>query len=128
MDINEVVGKNLFAIRKELKLTQSAIAESIGIEQPSYQAIETGKSALSRQNQIILELKYNINIDYLFNRSDKMFKAAPKAKGFIEQRIEDIENKMKLVLSKINIEADEPSEADRALRAMKPPKNKEKAR
>lgn len=56
------------------------------------------------------------------------FKREKYQQKFIEQRIDEVEEKMRLVLSKINIEADEPSEADRALRAMKPPKNKEKAR
>ena len=50
MDLKKEVGKNIKKIRKERKITQEILAESIGIETISLSKIETGKSYPTSDN------------------------------------------------------------------------------
>lgn len=68
--INERVKK----IRESLSLDQNTIAESIGLKQGSYSSMETTAKSISGSVLKLLEILYNVNIDYLLNGKGEMFK------------------------------------------------------
>ena len=61
-------------IRDRVGISQSEFAKSIGLEQGSYSGLESGKKgSLTKQTALLLKLVYNVNMDYLYGLSDKMF-------------------------------------------------------
>jgi len=61
-------------LRKELKFTQKELSEVLGIKQGSLSDIERGKvNDLSTSIKNILKEKYNVNIDYLYDKTDSIF-------------------------------------------------------
>lgn len=59
-------SKNLKIERKSKNLTQSALAEMLGIKTQSYQAYEKGISMPSAENLLKLELILNVSLNDLF--------------------------------------------------------------
>ena len=60
-------------IRRELNLTQEALARKLGIGKSALSMIETGKTALSERNKNILVQELNINPDWLESGKGDMF-------------------------------------------------------
>lgn len=54
-------NQRIKAIRKELKLTQAEIAVAIGIQQPAYAQIETGRNKLTLDQLELLMDKFDVN-------------------------------------------------------------------
>lgn len=60
-------------VRKELNLTQEALAEHLGIGKSALSMIETGRAALSERNKKILVQNLNLNPEWLANGEGNMF-------------------------------------------------------
>lgn len=67
----------LRSIRKELKLTQEALARRLGIGKSALSMIETGKAALSKRNMNILAQEFNVNPEWIKEGKGDMFTAPP---------------------------------------------------
>ena len=94
------MNQNIKNIRKALQLSQAEFAKSLGMEQGSYSDIERGRSkGISKSVQLILEEKYNVNIDYLYKGEGEMFYT----------------EKSPIITAKINLNENKPSNNDRAL-------------
>lgn len=57
-------------LRKEKHLTQSQVAEVLGIDQRVYSNYETGKREILSRHLIALAKFYEISLDYLVGLSD----------------------------------------------------------
>lgn len=70
-----MVHDRLKAIREALNMTQAVFAQSLGLKQGSYSDIEKGKTKtpVTPQTELILRFVHNVNIEYLYGNSDKMF-------------------------------------------------------
>lgn len=60
-------------IRKNLNLTQEALAQKLGIGKSALSMIETGKAALSERNKNILEKTLKVNREWLETGKGEMF-------------------------------------------------------
>lgn len=65
------VAEGLRRFRKEKKLTQSDVAQALGIHQQAYQRYEVGKVLPIITVLIKLADAYNVSIDYLVGRDQK---------------------------------------------------------
>ena len=66
------VAASLKRFRKEFKLSQKQVADTLGIKQPSYQIYES-KSGSIPSAEVIFKLAnaYNVTTDYLLGRTDE---------------------------------------------------------
>ncbi len=71
----DTVGGRLRIIRKELKLTQEALAQRLGIGKSALSMIETGRAALSERNKNILIQDLNVNPEWIEDGKGNMFLA-----------------------------------------------------
>ncbi|MFL5785873.1 MAG: helix-turn-helix domain-containing protein [Bacteriovoracaceae bacterium] len=76
MDIKELVGANLQAIRESRGLTQAAVADACEFEAPSYSRWENGKSWPSPATISRLAKFYNVPQSY-FYRDEQARKVKP---------------------------------------------------
>lgn len=70
-----MVHERLKAVREALNMTQAIFAQSLGLKQGSYSDIEKGKTKtpVTPQTELILKHVHNVNIEYLYGKSEKMF-------------------------------------------------------
>jgi len=61
---------SLRRFRKEFKLTQKAVAESVGMREAAYSRYERGEREPAYKQLIKLADAYNVSLDYLVGRSD----------------------------------------------------------
>ncbi len=66
------MNQRLNLVRKTLRMTQTQMAEVLGIGQNAYSMIERGKIGLTTGNRIILESKLQINQEYLLFGAEPM--------------------------------------------------------
>ena len=66
MEFNEKIKKR----RKELKLTQKQVGDSIGLRYQNYQDLEYGKKKPSFDTLVKLCICLNVSADYLLGISD----------------------------------------------------------
>lgn len=66
----EIFQKNLIEQRKANKLTQRAVAEKLGISQPSYIRYENGQSEPTLKNLVKLADLFDVSVDFLLGRED----------------------------------------------------------
>ena len=71
-------------LRKELKLTQEALAQRLGIGKSALSMIETGKAPLSERNKNILVQGLNVNPDWIETGRGEMFNAPPEVRSFLD--------------------------------------------
>lgn len=69
------VGNRLKEIRNELRLSQEAFGEKIGLTRAGIAAVESGNNKFSQDTLCKLLLTYNININYLLEGIGDMFVA-----------------------------------------------------
>lgn len=67
-----MVFKNLRAIREDNDISQKKIAEYLNVSQNTYSQYETGVISLTAETLIKLADYYNVSVDYLLDRTDKM--------------------------------------------------------
>ena len=72
--------KKLIELRKEKKLTQSDLAEVLGISRQAYSNYEAGKRQPDNETMLKLAEYFNVSVDYLLGRDDKPV-SAPRRKG-----------------------------------------------
>lgn len=80
--MNSNINDRLKQLRKELKLTQEALAQRFGIGKSALSMIETGKAALSQRNRNILVQGLNVNPEWLDHGIGEMFNAPPDYRSF----------------------------------------------
>lgn len=64
--------KNLRAIREDKDISQKTIAAYLNVSQNTYSQYETGVISLTAETLIKLADYYDVSIDYLLDRTDKM--------------------------------------------------------
>ena len=70
-----LIGQRLFLIRKNLRMSQLEIAESIGINQSTWWAYEKGKNFITTSTLVALAKRYGYSTDYILGRcKDKFIK------------------------------------------------------
>jgi len=70
MNCYEIVGKNLKRLRKERGLYQIDLAMVLGIKQPYYSQLESGKKEISLEQLIKIADEYSLPLDYFTDRSE----------------------------------------------------------
>ncbi len=76
------IGESFKRFRKEMNLTQSSVAERLGILQQTYYKYETDKVKPSAEVVLNLANAYDVTTDYLLGRSDE-----PRPPKFDEKTI-----------------------------------------
>lgn len=71
------VGRNLYKIRKEKKLSQLAVQMNTGIEQALLSKYETGKRIPPTETLVILADFYGTSVDYLLDRTENRTPYSP---------------------------------------------------
>lgn len=66
----ELIGKRLRKFRKDYKLTQEELAESINTSHSTISGYETGKNLILTAFAYNIAKKYNVSLDYLCGRID----------------------------------------------------------
>lgn len=74
-----VISENIKKARKHLNLKQNEFAKPLGVSGGQISAIELGKSGCSDSFLKLLELEYNINIEWLKTGIGEMFSPTQKA-------------------------------------------------
>ena len=64
------IGGSLKRFRKEFKLTQDNVADTIGIMRPAYSNYEGNKNMPSVDTVMKIAIAYNVSMDYLVGLSD----------------------------------------------------------
>jgi len=72
MNCYEIVGKNLKRLRKERGLYQIDLAMVLGIKQPYYSQLESGKKEISLEQLIKIADEYSLPLDYFTDRSEHL--------------------------------------------------------
>ena len=62
----DVVGKRIFTLRKQLKLTQATLASNAGMEESALQRIEAGRTNPTIKTLYKVSKALNINLKDLF--------------------------------------------------------------
>lgn len=71
-----MINERLKSIRQTLGISQQEFSNALGLEQGSYSGIESGrKGSVTRQTAMLLELVYNVNMDFLYNGIGEMLKS-----------------------------------------------------
>ena len=68
---SKLIGKRLKDIRKELKLSQSDLANIIGINKSSISRYESGESLILTICLYTICYKYNISVDYILGKTEE---------------------------------------------------------
>lgn len=66
--LKEFVGKRMKEARLQAGLTQTQVAEKLGVAQPVYQRFEKGVFECSYEQLVILCNLFDISADYLLGR------------------------------------------------------------
>lgn len=70
---NVEIGDRLKEIRKTLGLTQAEFGEKMGLKPTAIGQMESGARNITDRTYILLQEKYNVNIEYLQGLSGEMF-------------------------------------------------------
>lgn len=71
-----MINERLKSIRQTLGISQQEFSNALGLEQGSYSGIESGrKGSVTKQTAMLLELVYNVNMDFLYNGVGEMLKS-----------------------------------------------------
>jgi len=70
MTIDEHIGKKIKAKRKELKMTQEALAELTHLSRSYIYLIEVGKKSLTVSTLNRIRKVFNVSFNYFFSGSD----------------------------------------------------------
>jgi len=70
---NVEIGDRLKEIRKTLGLTQAEFGEKMGLKPTAIGQMESGARNITDRTYILLQEKYNVNVEYLQGLSGEMF-------------------------------------------------------
>ncbi|MBR2326618.1 MAG: helix-turn-helix transcriptional regulator [Alistipes sp.] len=76
------MGHRVKLIRNRLGLTQTQLAQRLGIGKTALSMIETGRANLSTRNRNVLIQELNVNPDWLDTLEGEMFNAEPNLSSF----------------------------------------------
>ena len=76
-ELAKSMGKRIAARRKELQLTQEAVAEMAGITHQQYNKAENGKTCLGSDSLRRISIALQVSADYLLCGEDKQGKHYP---------------------------------------------------
>lgn len=68
----KIFQKRLCEQRKLFRLTQSAMAEKLGITQPSYIRYENGSAEPSQECLVKIADIFDVSVDYLLGRNNEV--------------------------------------------------------
>jgi transcriptional regulator with XRE-family HTH domain len=115
-----MVENRLKSIRENLNLNQSQFAESLGLKQGSYSAIENNKANLTDTVILLLKYRFSINDDWLLTGKGEMFLGqTPQTSEFQannnelekqQKRLQDLQKQVDLLkknIQEIDIEYDQ---------------------
>ncbi len=68
--LKEEVGQRLRELREQMGLTQTEVAQKLGVAQPVYQRFEKGVYECTYQQFDMLCDIFDVSADYLLGRSD----------------------------------------------------------
>jgi transcriptional regulator with XRE-family HTH domain len=105
MNLNCEIGERLFHLQNVLKKNQRELAADLGFKTGNgLSMIQKGKNPLQANHCKILELTYNVNIDWLKTGIGEMFKQAlsEPAPEPIEKQQVALLSKIELIESKLN--------------------------
>lgn len=71
-----MVGENLKKLRESLGLTQMKFAARIGLTQGTLSAVESNKSAMSRQSLMSISREFGVRLEWLETGEGEMYKQA----------------------------------------------------
>lgn len=83
-------SKKLKSIRNKLGITQSQMADSLGIKQGSYSDIERGKSPITKSLELLVIYRFSINQEWIDSGNGPMFK-----QKLPDNRVEVVSNSTK---------------------------------
>lgn len=66
----KVFQENLIELRKRNNLTQKAVANALGITQPSYIRYENGSAEPTQEMLVKIADLFDVSIDFLLGRKD----------------------------------------------------------
>ena len=66
----KVFQENLIELRKRNNLTQKAMANALGITQPSYIRYENGTAEPTQQTLVKIADLFDVSVDYLLGRKE----------------------------------------------------------
>lgn len=69
--VGDYMDNRIKDLREDRDLTQTQVAEAIGITQRKYSYIETGTQQLTDEILIKLAKFYDVSVDYILKLSDK---------------------------------------------------------
>lgn len=105
MNLNCEIGERLFHLQNALKKKQRELAADLGFKTGNgLSMIQKGKNPLQANHCKILELTYNVNIDWLKTGIGEMFKHSivVPASETIENQSSPLLSKIELIENKIN--------------------------
>ena len=79
-----MIIENLKKLREKNELKQEFIARKLGITKSKYSRIESGETTLSLDKAIILADLYNVTMDELINRNEKILLTKDECEVLIE--------------------------------------------
>lgn len=71
MELKIIFGQRVLALRKSAGLSQSALAEQLGITMHQISKMETGQRGPSLELAVALADYFDVSLDYLVGRSDR---------------------------------------------------------
>ena len=86
------VNVRMRLIRESTHLDQSAFAASLGVKQPSYSAMETTSKSISGPVLRLLEIIYNVNIEFLLKGKGPMTKTSAHTSPIKPKIVEEEES------------------------------------
>lgn len=106
-------------LRKSLGMTQTQLAELLGIKQSSYASIESGRVELTERNAILLSDKLNVNKEWLLTGLGDIRKGISATTNEIEMAAMELLNEGKPVGSGVPYEFVQALLEERKLHDMK---------
>ena len=97
MNVYEVVGKNLWDLRKELKLTREVFAEKCGISAQFLSEIEHGRKGMSVETLYKICTAFEISADYLVFGKPNMSLGSPANRLLDEVPNKNMEEYMAII-------------------------------
>jgi transcriptional regulator with XRE-family HTH domain len=83
--------KRLVQLRNHFNLTQEELANILGVARTTYAMYEQGKREMDYETLIKLANRFNVSLDYLFERTDNPFHQESLPKDEIEYIIKSLE-------------------------------------